>query len=65
MNLQQKIAIVIVDIIIVVELCISMFLAAKNADTLTPVFMKSFFAMLAPTLILAGVAVKKLRTEHA
>jgi hypothetical protein len=65
MNLNQKIAVAIVDMLVLVELCISMYAAARNPDMVTPVFVKSFFAMALPTLVMAKVAVKKLQTAEA
>ncbi len=62
MNMNQKIAVAIVDLLILMELCISMYAAARNPDMMTPVFVKSFFAMALPTLVMAKVTVRKLRT---
>ncbi len=61
MNFSQKIVIALVDIALIVELCVSMCFANQNPDRFTPLFMKYFFAMLIPTLVLARVGVKRLR----
>jgi uncharacterized membrane protein YhaH (DUF805 family) len=65
MSPQQKIAVAIIDVLIIVELCISMYFAARNPDAMTPIFMKSFFAMLIPTLITATITVRRLRTANS
>lgn len=56
-----------VDLIILAELCIAMRQAAMNPDALTPVFVKTFFAMLLPTLALCFVAKRwmRIKTERA
>lgn len=64
MNLQQKLVVIITDCLIVVEVFISMYFAQQNVDQITAVFMKYFFSMLIPTLIVAKVAVRLLRTRE-
>lgn len=64
MNMQQKITVGVVDIAILVELCVSIFVASRDPENLTSIFVKCFFAMLIPTLILAKVIIRKLRTEE-
>lgn len=63
MNIQQKFVVVILDILLITEVCISMYLANQTPDMLTPVFIKTFFIMCIPTLILAKIAVNRLRTK--
>ena len=65
MNIQQKAAIAVADMVIVVELCISIFLANRDPDNMTLLFLKSFFLMLIPTLILTRVAFKMLRSKES
>jgi hypothetical protein len=64
MNFHQKIAVVIVDVVVLAELCVSMFMAYNNPENFTPVFFKSFLGMLIPTLILARIAIKRLGTQE-
>lgn len=65
MNAHQKIAVVVMDILMIAELCVAMYLAYNNPEYFTPVFIKSFLVMLIPTLIVAWVVVKRLRTPEA
>jgi hypothetical protein len=67
MNTRQKLAVIVLDILMLVELAVAIALAAKNPDTFTPTFMKSFFLMLVPTLILGYLAIRRLgrATEHS
>lgn len=62
MNIKQKIAIAAIDILILAELCISMYFAVKNPDNFTSVFFKVFLGMLIPTLIISRIIVKRLRS---
>ena len=63
MNIRQRIAVAVVDLVILVEMCIGVYTANGDHDNFTPVFFKVFFSMLLPTLIVAWVAVRKLRSE--
>jgi hypothetical protein len=65
MNLHQKIVVVVTDILLILELCISMYLASKTTpELLSPVFMKSFFLMCIPTLVIAWFSVRRLRMQR-
>ncbi|MFH1147683.1 MAG: hypothetical protein V1736_08245 [Pseudomonadota bacterium] len=63
MNLQQRIAVMAADILAIVELCLSMYLAHQDPANFTSVFMKSFFGMIIPTLVLAILTVRGFRTK--
>ena len=64
MNIQQKAVVAVADVMIVVELCVSIYLANRDPENMTMLFMKCFFLMLIPTLILARVAIKILRSKE-
>jgi hypothetical protein len=59
----QKILAVSANLLILIELTIAMFFAAKAGDDFQPVFLKIFFSMLIPTLV-AWIIAKKLLTRH-
>lgn len=61
MNIQQKIVIAILDVVMIVELCISMYFAGLDPSNFTSAFCKSFFSMLIPTLVIARIMVKRFR----
>jgi hypothetical protein len=65
MNLAQKLTIVIMDLLLLIELCIGMYLANGQPDAFTLVFVRSFLMMCIPTLILAKVFVSRLRTKDS
>jgi hypothetical protein len=52
-----------VDLIILAELCIAIRQAAMTPDMLTPVFMKTFFAMLLPTLVVCYAIKRWMRSK--
>lgn len=64
MNFRQKLAIAVIDMMVLGELAFSLYLANLNPENFTVVFFKYFFGMLIPTLILARIVVKGLRTEE-
>lgn len=64
MNFHQKIAIAVMDVLMLAELCFAMYMAHNNPENFTPVFLKTFLILLIPTLIAARVVVKRLRTPE-
>ena len=64
MNFHQKVAVAVTDILVIGELCVSMYFASRDPENLTPVFVKSFLCMLIPTLLLAKVIVSRLRSKE-
>ncbi len=61
MNAKQKILVILLDIALLVELCVGMNAATQSQDAFTPVFVKTFFSLLLPTLVVAFVANRLLR----
>jgi hypothetical protein len=59
------IRVVVVNVLVLVELCIAMYMANKNPDEFTPVFFKVFFSLLMPTLILASISKRFVRRPKA
>jgi hypothetical protein len=64
MNIQQKAAVAVLDVLIIIELCISIYYSNQDPENMTMLFLKSFFLMLIPTLIVARVAIKRLRSKE-
>ena len=56
LTLPHFIRVVLVNVLVLAELCIAMYMAAQQPDEFTPVFFKVFFSLLAPTLLLAAVS---------
>ena len=64
MNIRQKVVIGILDVLMIAELCVSMYFANQDQTNFTPVFFKSFVVMIVPTLIAARIAIKRLRSAE-
>ena len=63
MNKRQRIAQIIVNVLIIAELSLSILLASKDPEVFTIRFFKYFFMMLIPTFILGIVVIRKLGTK--
>ncbi len=62
MNGRQKLLVIATDACIVIELCVAMAHAATvPTDVFTPTFMKTFFTLFLPTLLLGFLGVRRLR----
>jgi len=55
LSMGHIIFVVTVNVLVLVELVIAMYMGHLNRDEFSPVFFKSFFSMLVPTLILAVI----------
>lgn len=64
-NMKQKITVVIIDVLILAELCIGMYFAVRNPDDFNAVFFKVFLGMFIPTLAVGIFLVRKLRSPDA
>jgi hypothetical protein len=62
-TLPHIIRIVTVNLLMLVELCVAMYLANENPEEFTAVFFKVFFSLLVPTLILASVCKRLMRSK--
>jgi hypothetical protein len=49
------------DVLVLSELCVAMYLAVASAEDFTATFMKAFFGMLIPTLVIGVLAKRRLR----
>jgi len=62
LNARHWLLVIILDVLVLAELTAAMYVAAAHPDNFTPVFMKTFFAMLLPTLLLGLLAKRMVRT---
>jgi hypothetical protein len=62
-SMPHFIRIVAVNVLVLAELCIALYIAGQNPEEFQPVFLKVFFSLLAPTLILASI-IKRLMARH-
>ena len=55
-GLPRMLLTIAVNVLVLAEVFIAMYFAAQNPDEITPIFFKTLFSMLLPTLVLAFVA---------
>ena len=63
-TLPHFIRLVIVNTLVLAELCVAMYMAAQNPEEFTPVFFKVFFSLLVPTLILGIISKRFIRPKE-
>ena len=64
MNINQKITVVILDLALIAELFVAMYLAHQTTDDFNATFCKVFFAMLVPTLAAGVTTIRCLREKN-
>jgi hypothetical protein len=57
----QWILVIVMNIAVLTELCIAMYLASNDPEDFTAAFMKAFFGMLVPTLVIGFFAKRRLQ----
>ena len=65
LNSRQRTAVILMDVAVLAEVTLSVYLASKQPDEFTPVFMKAFFSMFLPTLALGIYAIRRYRDRPA
>lgn len=58
---RQWLLVIVMDMAVLAELCVAMYLAVASAEDFTATFMKAFFGMLIPTLVIGVLAKRRLR----
>ena len=61
MNLKQKMVIVIMDILLLIELGICIYFGNQNQEYITAIFLRSFLPAVILTVITARLFIKKYR----
>jgi hypothetical protein len=61
MHTRNWLLVMVVDVFILVELAAAMYVASVHPDDFELMFMKSFFGMLSPTLVVSFLAKRMLR----
>jgi hypothetical protein len=65
LNLRQKLVVIALDVLLLVELCIAMHFANLAPEAFTPTFVKTFFSLLLPTVLTALFFLRRLKTKAA
>jgi ammonia channel protein AmtB len=64
LSMPHLIRMIVINTLVLVELCIALYYAAQHPDEITPVFFKVLFAMLIPTLILGAYSKRWIRPKE-
>lgn len=57
--------VIVMNVLVLTELCVAMYMAVSSGDDFTATFLKTFFGMLIPTLVIGGLAKRRLRPAMA
>jgi hypothetical protein len=58
---RQWLLVIVMDLLVLAELCVAMYLAVASPEDFTETFIKAFFGMLIPTLGVGALAKRCLR----
>jgi hypothetical protein len=58
---RQWLLVIVMDVLVLAEICVAMYLAVASAEDFTATFIKAFFGMLIPTLVVGALAKRRLR----
>ena len=64
MNFRQKVAVAVLDVLVIVELTVSIYFAKQNPEDFASVFFLMFFSLVIPTLIVARFVIRGLRSKE-
>jgi hypothetical protein len=64
-NPRHWLLVIVMDVLVLTELCVAMYVAVSSPEDFTATFMKAFFGMLIPTLVIGALAKRRLRPALA
>jgi len=59
---RHWVLVIAMNVAVLAELCVAMYLAASSPDDFTATFLKAFFGMLIPTLVIGVIGKRRLRS---
>ena len=63
MNGKQKLIVVVMDLLLLIELAVAVYLGYQNQENLTIIFLRTYVPAMLITVILARIGIRKLGTE--
>ena len=63
LNLRQKLVIITLDVLLLIELCIAMYFANLAPEAFTLTFVKTFFSLLLPTVLTGLFFLRRFKTK--
>ncbi|NJB68057.1 hypothetical protein GGQ74_001730 [Desulfobaculum xiamenense] len=64
LNARQRVVVVIMDIMLLLELCLCMYYGSAKAENLTIFFLKVYLPALLVTVITARIFIRRFRTNE-
>lgn len=64
MNFKQRIVLIVMDMLILIELMFSIYLGYRNQENITIIFLKTYIPAVIVTIIVGRVFIKKLRSQE-
>jgi len=64
MNFKQRIVLIVMDMLILIELMLSIYLGYRNQENITIIFLKTYIPAVIITIIVGRVFIKKLRSQE-
>ncbi|MEA4856332.1 MAG: hypothetical protein AAGU21_13015 [Solidesulfovibrio sp.] len=64
LNGRQRLAVIGMDVAVLAEVVVSVYMASHSSEDFTSVFLKVFFAMCIPTVAAGIVAIRRFRDRH-
>ncbi|MFY9943011.1 MAG: hypothetical protein WAK57_12625 [Desulfobacterales bacterium] len=63
MNARQRVVVVIMDILLLIELTVAVYLGYQDPSNLTVIFLRTYLPAMLITVLLARVCIRKLGSE--
>jgi len=63
LNRKQRVVVVLMNVLLLIELTISMYLGQQDPANLTVVFLKTFLPMCAVTMVASRIVVRRLQAN--
>lgn len=65
MNIKQKMVVVLMDVLLLAELALAIYLGVRDLDNLTVVFLKTYVPAAAVTVAAARICIRRLASRPA
>ena len=63
MNKKQKLIVVVMDLLLLIELAVAVYLGYQQQENLTIIFLRTYVPAMLVTVILARIGIRKLATQ--
>ncbi|MDP4978847.1 MAG: hypothetical protein NWQ21_05280 [Desulfobacterales bacterium] len=63
MNGKQKLIVVVMDLLLLIELAVAVYLGYQHQENLTVIFLRTYVPAMLITVVLARISIRKLATQ--